>query len=40
MYSGVPTTAPVTVVNVRSVSRTPMALAMPKSMILGTAWPS
>ncbi len=40
MYSGVPTRTPSSVTIVRSVNFFPVALAMPKSMTLGTALPS
>ena len=40
MYSSVPTTAPNSVYSVSSVNRGPVALATPKSMILGTGLPS
>ena len=40
MYSSVPTTAPNSVNSVCSVSRWPVALATPKSITLGTGWPS
>src|SRR5882672_6509874 len=40
MYSSVPTTAPNSVNSVRSVSFCPVALAMPKSITLGTGLPS
>jgi hypothetical protein len=40
MYSNVPTHPPMTVWSGRSVREAPVALAIPKSMILGTAAPS
>jgi hypothetical protein len=40
MYSSVPTTAPKPVTRVFSVNGWPAALATPKSMTLGTGWPS
>jgi hypothetical protein len=40
MYSGVPISAPVCVYSVFCVSCWLVALAMPKSMTLGTGWPS
>ena len=40
MYSSVPTICPNSVNIVFSVSRWPVALATPKSITLGTGWPS
>ena len=40
MYAGVPTITPSSVVNAPSASRCSIALAIPKSMIVGTGCPS